>query len=59
MQYIVHANTGFVSVIYWHIIVAYAWRDETPKKIMSIALPAECLQYGVNIYILPFHGLMG
>ena len=25
----------------------------------SIALPAERLQLGVNIYILPFHGLMG
>ena len=26
---------------------------------MSIALPAERLQHGVNIYVLPFHGLMG
>ena len=26
---------------------------------MSITLPAERLQHGVNIYILPFHGLMG
>ena len=27
---------------------------------MNIALPAERLQHGVNIYILlPFHGLMG
>ena len=25
---------------------------------MIIALPAERLQHGVNIYILPFHGLM-
>ena len=26
---------------------------------MSIILPAERLQHGVTIYILPFHGLMG
>ena len=26
---------------------------------ISIALPAERLQHGVNIYILPFQGLMG
>ena len=25
---------------------------------MNIALPAERLHHGVNIYILPFHGLM-
>ena len=25
---------------------------------MRIALPAETLQHGVNIYILPSHGLM-
>ena len=26
---------------------------------MNIALPAERLQHGVNIFTLPFHGLMG
>ena len=31
--------------------------DEMNHLNMNSALPAERLQHGVNIYILPFHGL--
>ena len=31
----------------------------TKKLNMNIALPAERFQHGVNIYILPFYGVMG